>query len=75
MKEEIARLYAALKKLKEELILHGEAIEDIIRFLTEREENHVEASLASPEVNESYATGQASLAPTENNNQSGGQHG
>ena len=33
VREEIARLYDALKKLKEELLLHGEAIEDIIRFL------------------------------------------
>ena len=36
VKEEIAKLYAALKKLKEELILHGEAIENIIRFLSEK---------------------------------------
>ena len=58
VKEEIARLYAALKKLKEELILHGEAIEDIIRFLAEREET-------SP-----ISTAKAEST----NNQSGGQH-
>ena len=38
VREEIARLYAALKKLKEELLMHGEAIEDIIRFLKDRED-------------------------------------
>ena len=38
VKEEIAKPYAALKKLKEELVLHGEAIENIMRFLSENEE-------------------------------------
>ena len=36
VKEEIAKLYAALKKLKEELVMHGEAIENIVRFLTDQ---------------------------------------
>ena len=33
VREEIARLYAALKKLRDELLMHGETIDDIIRFL------------------------------------------
>ena len=35
VKEEVAKLYAALIKLKEELMMHGEAIENIMRFLSE----------------------------------------
>ena len=40
-REEIERLYAQLSKLKEELMLHGVGIEDILRFLSApQEEEH-----------------------------------
>ena len=39
VKEEVARLYAMLKKLVEELLLHGESMEDLIRFLNEEPTN------------------------------------
>ena len=74
VKEEIAKLYAALKKIKEELLMHGEAIEDIIRFLTEREENHAGAGLASSAEHDSTAMGLASPVLSQTNNQSGGQN-
>ena len=44
VKEEISKLYEALKKLKEELVMHGEAIENIIRFLSAGEENSAQTN-------------------------------
>ena len=37
VKEEIVKLYNALKKLKEELMMHGETIENIMKFVSEKE--------------------------------------